>query len=143
MRHARKASADHAVPSGIGSRSTLVGEPCWSTVQDSRESNCMSLTQTHHIRVDDGGVAWIDDTNVKVIEVVVDKLAHGSSAEEMHFQYPHLSLAQIYAALSYYHDHQEEFDRKVELQLRDVDALAAAAGESPARKRLREPGKLP
>jgi uncharacterized protein (DUF433 family) len=103
----------------------------------------MILTQTHHIRVDDGGVAWIDDTNVKVIEVVVDKLAHGSSAEEMHLQYPHLSLAQIYAALSYYHDHQDEFDRKVREQLRAVDALAAAAGNSPARKRIREAGKLP
>ena len=61
----------------------------------------------------------------------------------MHLQYPHLSLAQIYAALSYYHDHQDEFDRKVQEQLRAVDALAAAAGDSPARKRLREAGKLP
>ena len=51
-----------------------------------------------HIRLDDRGVAWIDQTNVKVIEVVLDKLAHGSSPEEMHFQYPHLSLSQIYAA---------------------------------------------
>ena len=55
----------------------------------------MSVARTAHIRLDDGGVAWIDDTNVKVIEVVLDKLAHGSSPEEMHFQYPHLSLAQI------------------------------------------------
>ena len=103
----------------------------------------MSLTQTSHIRVDQSGVAWIDDTNVKVIEVVVDKLAHGSSAEEIHFQYPHLSLAQIYAALSYYHDHEEEFDRQIEQQLREVDALAAAAQESPVKRRLREAGKLP
>ena len=58
----------------------------------------MSVATTSHIHVDDTGRAWIDDTNVKVIEVVIDKLAHGSSPEEMHFQYPHLSLAQIYAA---------------------------------------------
>jgi uncharacterized protein (DUF433 family) len=102
----------------------------------------MSLTETHHIRIDDRGVAWIDDTNVKVIEVVVDKRAHGSSAEEMHFQYPHLSLAQIYAALSYYHDHQEQFDREIELQLRRVDESAAGAGETPVRKRLRDAGEF-
>jgi len=27
--------------------------------------------------------------------------------------YPHLSLAQIYDALSYYHDHQTEMDREI------------------------------
>ena len=102
----------------------------------------MSLTETRHILVDERGVAWIDDTNVKVIEVVVDKLAHGSSIEEMHFQYPHLSLAQIYAALSYYHDHQKEFDKEIEEQLHRIDALAANAPESPARRHLRDAGRL-
>jgi uncharacterized protein (DUF433 family) len=82
-------------------------------------------------------VAWIDDTNVKVVEVVLDKMAHGSSAEEIHFQYPHLSLAQIYAALSYYYDHQDVFDEEIEKQLREVDAAAAASLDSPLRKRLR------
>jgi uncharacterized protein (DUF433 family) len=52
------------------------------------------------IELDERGVAWITGTKVKVIEAATDKLAHGSSPEEMHFQYPHLSLAQIYAALS-------------------------------------------
>ena len=103
----------------------------------------MSITETRHIRRDNAGVAWIDDTNVKVIEVVVDKLAHASSAEEMHFQYPHLSLGQIYAALSYYHDHQSEFDEEIDRRLRQTDALAAKAVESRARKRLRDAGKLP
>ena len=103
----------------------------------------MSVTETRHIRLDPAGIAWIDDTNVKVIEVVLDKIAHGSSAEEMHFQYPHLSLAQIYAALSYYHDHRADFDAEIERQLKEVDALASKAGESPARKRLRDAGQLP
>ena len=51
------------------------------------------------IELDERGVAWITGTKVKVIEVATDKLAHGSSPEEMHLQYPHLSLAQMYAAL--------------------------------------------
>jgi uncharacterized protein (DUF433 family) len=103
----------------------------------------MSQTPTAHIRLDERGVAWIDDTNVKVIEVVLDKLAHGSSPEEMHLQYPHLSLAQIHAALSYYYDHQQAFDAAIEDQLRRVEALAAQAGDSPVRQRLRALGKLP
>ncbi len=58
-----------------------------------------------HVRLDQQGSAWIDDTNVKVIEVAKDWLAHGSSPEEMCIQYPHLSLAQIHAALAHYYDH--------------------------------------
>src|SRR5215472_8916289 len=65
------------------------------------------------IELDENGVAWISDTKVKVIEVAIDRLAHGSSPEEMHFQYPHLSLAQIYAALAYYYEHQGEFDAEI------------------------------
>ena len=49
------------------------------------------------IELDENGVAWVSGTKIKVIEVATDKLAHGSSPEEMHFQYPHLSLAQIHA----------------------------------------------
>lgn len=103
----------------------------------------MSVAATSHIHLDENGRAWIDDTNVKVIEVVIDKLANESSPEEMHFQYPHLSLAQIYAALSYYHDHQAQFDAEIARQLSEVEALARQAADSPARQRLRKLGKLP
>lgn len=102
----------------------------------------MSVATPAHIRLDHAGVAWIDDTNVRVIEVVLDKLAHGSSPEEIHFQYPHLSLAQIYAALAYYHDHKTEFDAEIERQVEEFDALAARAKDSPVRKRLRQAGEL-
>jgi hypothetical protein len=47
-----------------------------------------------HIWLDEDGVAWIDDTTIKVIEIAIDKIATGSSPEEMHFQHPRLSLAQ-------------------------------------------------
>ncbi|MGH7965881.1 MAG: DUF433 domain-containing protein [Candidatus Binatia bacterium] len=104
----------------------------------------MLTTATAHIRLDDRGVAWIDDSNVKVIEVVLDKLAHGWSPEEIYFQHSRLlSLAQIHAAFCYYYDHQREFDAEIERQLQEVDALAAQANESPVRKRLRALGKLP
>jgi len=95
-----------------------------------------------HVKTDGQGIAWIDETNVKVIEVVVARLAHGWSPEEIHFQHPHLSLAQIHAALAYYYDHQAEMDEEVERQLRETDALAAASFDSPLRRRLREADRL-
>ena len=58
------------------------------------------------------------------------------------FNIGHLSLGQIHAALSYYFDHQEEFDRLIEQSLKRADALAAAAQDSPGRRRLRAQGKL-
>jgi uncharacterized protein (DUF433 family) len=44
-----------------------------------------------HVRLDRKGVAWIDDTKVKVVEVILDHLAYGHSPEEIHLQHPHLS----------------------------------------------------
>jgi uncharacterized protein (DUF433 family) len=103
----------------------------------------MTAVSMNHIMLDDQGVAWIDDTNVKVIEVVLDKLAHGSTVEEMHLQYPHLSEAQIHAALAYYHDHKAQFDAQIERERTEVAALRAPASESPGRAKLRAMGLRP
>lgn len=103
----------------------------------------MLVLTTAHIRLDGRGVAWIDDTNTKVIEVALDMIAHGWSPEEIHSQHPHLSLAQIHAALGYYYDHQTELDAQVRQSLREVDGLRTQAGESPLRQRLRATGQLP
>jgi len=68
-----------------------------------------SYVETLHIHHDERHVAWIDDSNVKVVEVILDHV-QGQSPEQMHAEYPHLSLAQIYAAIAYYYDHQQEID---------------------------------
>jgi hypothetical protein len=74
---------------------------------------------------------------------VLDKLAHGSSAEEIHHQYPHLTLSQIYAALAYYHDHQSELDAEIDHRLEEVSRRAAEQADSPFRERLRKLGIRP
>ena len=96
----------------------------------------MSTIVATHIEIDDHGVAWIDNTKVKVIEVIVDKLTHGSSAEEMHFQYPHLSLAQIHAALAYYYDHQAEMEAEIERRWREADILVTNFSDPVFRQKL-------
>jgi len=95
-----------------------------------------------HIRTDERGCAWIDDTNIKVVGVILDHVAYGWSAEEIHVQHSHLTLGQIYAALAFYYDHQAEMDREIDASRRKADALAAEAGASPVRQRLRAAGKL-
>ena len=89
-----------------------------------------------HVRLDKGGVAWIDDTKVKVVEVILDHLAYGYSPEEIHLQHPHLSLAQVHAAFAYYYDHQEGLDAELEQRFRRVQALREKSGEAFSRKKL-------
>ena len=88
------------------------------------------------IEIDEKGIPWISGANTKVVEVVLDKLAHDSSPEEMHEQYPHLSLAQIHAALSYYYEHQAEVDADIEQRDRYVENLRAQQKNPLTRKEL-------
>ena len=77
---------------------------------------------------------------MKVVELVSAHLAYGWSAEELHFQFPHLTLGQIYSALAYYWDHREEFEKEIERQLSVVDAYRRSAGESDFVKRMKVKG---
>ena len=89
------------------------------------------------IDLDDVGVAWIRGTKTKVIEVAVDKLAHGSSPEEIHFQHPNLSLAQIHGALTYYYENQDRVDEQISHRLEESDKLAIRLSDSEFRRKLR------
>jgi uncharacterized protein (DUF433 family) len=89
-----------------------------------------------HIEIDDQGVAWITGANTKVIEVVLDKIAYGWSPEEIRFQHPYLSLAQIHAALSYYYGQQEELDSEIARRHAEVEKMAAKSADSPLRRKL-------
>jgi uncharacterized protein (DUF433 family) len=91
-----------------------------------------------HITRDELGVAWVDDTNVKVIELVLDHLAYGWGAEALHEQFPHLTLAQIHATLACFYDHQEEFERLIRQQEAEVARWQNELGESPLQRRLRQ-----
>ena len=97
----------------------------------------MTAVIESYIEIDENRVAWIADTKVKVIEIALDKLAHGSSPEELHFQYPHLSMAQIHTALAYYYDHQQELDAEILQRLGEVNELAARQANAPLQQKLR------
>jgi len=103
----------------------------------------MSIAPSAHIHLDDRNVAWIDESNIKVIEVALERIAHGASAEEICDQHNgRLTLAQIHAALAHYYDHQAEYDQEIERQLLEYESLRAASLDSPGRQRLRALGKV-
>ncbi len=102
-----------------------------------------------HIALDERGVAWIDGTGHKVVQVARD-LRGGMTPEEIHEQFPDLSLAQIHAALCYYYDHQATLDAAMEEADRSAERMRAQAENGVSRRELEErwdrlhaEGKLP
>lgn len=73
-------------------------------------------TQHKYIVTDDdilGGEPIIAGTRTPV-RAIVEIWRHGVTAEEIPQRLPHLTLAQVFDALSYYSDHQDEINRHVE-----------------------------
>lgn len=97
-------------------------------------------TSYKHIVLNEENVPIIAGTTMKVVELVLDSKAYGWSPEELHFQHPYLTLGQIYSALAYYWDHQEELDRDIERRLQFVDQLQQAMSPSPLTARLKAKG---
>ncbi len=97
----------------------------------------LSTTGYEHIILTDAQVPVIAGTNMKVVELVLSHLAYGWSPEELHFQYPSLTMGQIHSALAYYWDHKAEFDKDIELRLHNVDQLKEILPEPPFAQGLR------
>jgi uncharacterized protein (DUF433 family) len=97
----------------------------------------MATVVSPHIEIDEQGVARIAGTRTKVVLVIEDYVFRGWSPNEIHEQYPYLSLAQIHAAFSYYYDHKSEFDAEIEEGNRLVEEMAAQAADSPLMRKLR------
>ncbi len=97
------------------------------------QGNAMALVETRyeHIVLNDAGVPIIAGTTMKVIELVLEQRASGWSPEDLHVQFPYLSLGKIHSALAYYWDHQEELDRDIDTRFAFVEDLRARTPTPP------------
>jgi uncharacterized protein (DUF433 family) len=66
-----------------------------------------------------GGLLRIDGTRITVHQIV-SWYKRGYTPEEIADQYPHLTLAQVYTALAYYHANREEIE--AELAAEEMEA---------------------
>jgi uncharacterized protein (DUF433 family) len=71
-----------------------------------------------------GGAARIEGTRVRVRDVVIS-YRHGDTPEETIAQFPTLSIAQVYAALAYYHANRQALDAEFEAEAKQENELAA------------------
>lgn len=61
-----------------------------------------------------GGKPRIAGHRIKVQDVVIWHERMGMSPDEIIYHHPSISLADVYAALSYYHDHRAEIRQQIE-----------------------------
>lgn len=83
-----------------------------------------------HIQLQDNCVLIIAGTTMKVVELVTSHLVYGWSPEELHFQYPHIALSNIYLALAYYWDRKQEIDADMQLRLEFAEQMRQNASPS-------------
>jgi len=66
----------------------------------------------------------IDGTRITVHRIA-ELYGQGRSAEDIVQVYPHLSLAQVYAALAWFHANREQIEAELALDDQDYDRLRA------------------
>lgn len=81
--------------------------------------------------------AYVLGTRVRVQDIYALAELQGLSADEIVRALPHLSLAQVHAALAYYFEHREDILREVREDNEFVDKMRALTGTGPLEQKLR------
>ena len=84
--------------------------------------------------------AFVIGTRVRVQDIYVDSQILGKSAEEIVAALPHLTLAQVHAALSYYFDHRDDILDEIRQDEQFVALLKEQTGPGPLEIKLRDSG---
>jgi uncharacterized protein (DUF433 family) len=113
-------------------------------------STTQEIVTNPHIVLNEKGRAVVRGTRSKVTMIVRDHVDGGMTPAEIHDGYPHLSLAAIHAALSYYYDHKAALDAEMlqgdhdaEQILRELDASGKRLTKAELESRARQPDVLP
>ncbi len=85
-----------------------------------------------------GGRLRIDGTRITVNQIAVLN-KQGYNAEDIADQYPHLTMAQVYAALSHYHANQGEIEADLTAEEQEAKRLEqeyqnTPHGDTPVRR---------
>jgi uncharacterized protein (DUF433 family) len=84
--------------------------------------------------------AYIAGTRIRVQDIYVDSEVLGKSPEEIVVGLPHLTLAQIHAALAYYFDHRTEILDELRQDEQFVALMKQRTGPGPLETKLRNAG---
>lgn len=99
-----------------------------------------SVVSYPHIVIDEKGTARIGQTRYKVIHLAAEHYHYGWSGEELLRQHPDLRSEEVYAALTYFYDHYDEFVRQMKEEAEAVESLRS--GQTLSRSDLLERASL-
>lgn len=98
----------------------------------------MTTLDYPHIITANGDAAHLERLpRIRVAQIATDYIGRGWSAEEIVLQYPHLTLAEVHAALAYYFDHREELDDELAHELAEAERSRHEQPEGAVIARLR------
>lgn len=80
---------------------------------------------------------YIAGTRVRVQDIYAQAEIHGRTPEEIVESLPHVTLGQVYAALSYLFDHRDEIVREMREDDAFIAALRGKLGEGPLAAKLK------
>jgi uncharacterized protein (DUF433 family) len=84
--------------------------------------------------------AYVGTTRTRVIDIYVLSEVHGESPSEIAEAFPHLTLAQIHAALSYLLDHREEIVQQYNQEMEIAEESRKSLGPGPLEQYLLDRG---
>jgi uncharacterized protein (DUF433 family) len=84
-----------------------------------------------------GGKPCIVGTRIRVYDIYVCHELRGQSAKEIIEDFPQLSLADVYAALAYFHDHRDEIEAQIAVDEQLVRQMREKQGPSRLERYLR------
>lgn len=96
----------------------------------SHPANAPTLSRDSHIEITPGtcgGKPRIAGHRIRVQDILI-WTEQGLSADEIVADFPQLSLADVYAALTYYHDHREQIDQDIREDEEFIERMKAQAG---------------
>lgn len=97
----------------------------------------MSTTAWPFIEMDDNGRPCIQRTGLKVLLLIREHLVYDWDAELLRRQHPHLTLAEIHAALGYYYEQRTACDLMLEREDQQLESLRSQLVDPALQERLR------
>jgi uncharacterized protein (DUF433 family) len=102
-----------------------------------------ALTAYPHIIKEPGEAARLEKhPRTRVAMIVMDYLARGLGPEDIVRHYPYLTLSEVHAAMTYYHDHPDEIDAEIQAEVEQLEQNPNANSSSPLWQKLKASGLI-
>ena len=97
----------------------------------------LTFNQTVPLHQDETGTVRVSGSRV-TLDTVVAAFKKGATAEQIQDSFPSLSLRQIYGAIAYYLDHQDDVEAYLNYRQADADVIRRQIEGQPRYKEFRE-----